>query len=106
MIPFSKIKHVEFGGLDILSGQGRLWGMSVGKWGYWFAGDADRFNRTHYIAIHTNSSIKKTFTTEKDRQVYELIYKLWKDWQNKHQNGVLSEDKSKMSEQNSEVIIK
>lgn len=63
IIPFSKIKHVEFGGLDLLSGQGRLWGMSIGKWGYWFAGDSQRMSRNHFIAIHTNSSVKKAFTT-------------------------------------------
>jgi hypothetical protein len=60
--------------------------MGIGKWGYWFAGDAQRMSRNHYIAIHTNSSVKKAFTTENDRQVYELIYKLWKEYQNKHQN--------------------
>jgi len=52
--------------------------MSIGKMGYWFAGDLQRMSRDHYIAIHTGSSIKKAFTTENHRQVYELIFRLWK----------------------------
>lgn len=62
----------------MLSGQGRIWGMSIGKMGYWFAGDLDRFSRNRYIAIHTGSSIKPTFTTASDKEVYELLFKLWK----------------------------
>lgn len=29
----------------MLGGQGRIWGMSIGRMGYWFAGDLDRFSR-------------------------------------------------------------
>lgn len=97
IVPFSNIKHVEYGGLDLLSGGGRLWGMSIGKWGYWFAGDAQRMSRNHYIALHTGSSIKKAFTTENDRQVYELIFKLWKEYQAKHEK----QSAEMMKEQNS-----
>ena len=57
--------------------------MGIGRWGYWFAGDLSRMSRKSFIAIHTNSSIKKAFTTENDRQVYEILYKLWKSYQSK-----------------------
>jgi hypothetical protein len=44
--------------------------MSVLKWGYWFAGDLDRWSRDHFIAIHTDSVIKKAFTTANHKKVY------------------------------------
>ena len=82
IVPLKNIKNVEYAGLNHFEGGGKLWGMSATKWGYWFAGDLKRLSRDHYIAIETGSWVRKAFTTENHRQVYEIIYKLWKDYQN------------------------
>ena len=86
----------------MMGGQGRIWGMSAGKMGYWFAGDLDRFSRSRYIAIHTGSSIKPTFTTANDKEVYELIFKLWN--QAKENPNMSEGDKSSMMESESESM--
>ena len=62
--------------MELLGGRGRLWGMSIGKMGYWFAGDLKRFDRQRYIAIHKGSKIIPTFTTANDKEVYSLLVKL------------------------------
>jgi hypothetical protein len=68
--------------------------MSVLRWGYWFAGDADRMDRDHFIAIHTDSIVKKAFTTANHKVVYKLINELWKKWKENHPNEVSQEEKS------------
>ncbi len=49
--------------------------MSIQKCGYWFAADFSRRDKQNFIAIHTDSWVRKSFTSSKLIQVYELLCK-------------------------------
>jgi hypothetical protein len=50
--------------------------MSISQWGYFLAGDKNRFSRDFFIGITVDSSIKPSFTTENTDKVYKLIKEL------------------------------
>lgn len=60
--------------------KGKLWGMNVAEWGYWMPGDLKRWDYDKFIAIHTKSSIKPSFTcTDMDR-AYGILKQQWKKY--------------------------
>ena len=64
-IPYSDINQIE---IKTFAFRGKLWGMNVTEWGYWMPGDLKRWDYEKFIAIHTKSSIKPSFTcTDMDR---------------------------------------
>lgn len=50
--------------------------MDASNWGYWLAGDKNRFSRTHFIGITVESSVKPSFTTEKIDEVFHILLKV------------------------------
>lgn len=48
-IPIKSIKRVEK--KELGWAKARLWGMDAAAWGYWLAGDKNRFSRTEFIGI-------------------------------------------------------
>ena len=48
-ISIKNIKKVEKKELGFA--RARLWGMDASNWGYWLAGDKNRFSRKHFIGI-------------------------------------------------------
>ena len=68
-IPFSEILEIEFRRLNWFLRRNLQWGICPQKMSYWFSLDYDRIFKQKYIAIHTRSFIKPTFTPENPEYV-------------------------------------
>jgi hypothetical protein len=51
--------------------------MSLSQWGYWLAGDKNRFSRDYFIGITLDSKFfRPSFTTANTDNVYKIIKEL------------------------------
>lgn len=73
-IQISSIRNVEK--RDLGWAKARLWGMAYSRWGYWLAGDKNRFSMADFIGIDVGSRVKPSFTTASIDEVYKILKQL------------------------------